>query len=449
MVKKIHERISELAPQDARESEFHPSVAALNQDPRYPGSAPGQSMLLSEDVLRGLLNINGSMRQQDEHQNNDQWRLVLEQLRRMEGKEDLQRQKSQWADQAGHHHRQQQNYQDRYARPMQDEYEFGNRPETFGEHPGQAAYGRQAGTHYQQTNQMSGNHPMWTRDGRPICYICMRPGHLARSCPDNPYCRQEYQHQPKVGRIKVKRRRQRRATTRNARRRDAANNTSDMPQCVGGQTERDADDRSHSPHETESSGLVVNGKLCGVDIVILVDTGADVSLINKALLQKTPFYKSIDTECEEDAICTLGGNEVSIVGSAEISLEIGQKMYKLTTYAIDDLDPDIMLGKDFLSEHNAIINLGTNTLEIPHSNKVKLGNRASPLKTVAACTLASSARVQHDNQHENGKEKPAPSVTISKALACTKPSKDKKENKAQQVPGQKERRKQKAERKLF
>ena len=118
--------------------------------------------------------------------------------------------------------------------------------------------------------------------------------------------------------------------------------------------------------------LTVSAQLNGQSIKALVDTGAAISVIDKEVLQEV--YKEQFPKLQTDNlgdVKTVSGEALPVLGMFTTALDIANGSYSCTFIVVQDLPYDALLGRDFLRENGAIINLKESTLQLD-------GNRDEP-----------------------------------------------------------------------
>ena len=103
----------------------------------------------------------------------------------------------------------------------------------------------------------------------------------------------------------------------------------------------------------------------GQSIKALVDTGAAISVIDKEVLQEV--YKEQFPELQTDNlgdVKTVSGEALPVLGMFTTALDIANGTYLCTFIVVQDLPYDALLGRDFLRENGAIINLKESTLQL-------------------------------------------------------------------------------------
>ena len=110
---------------------------------------------------------------------------------------------------------------------------------------------------------------------------------------------------------------------------------------------------------SQPSNLSIWGKVDDQWKKLLVDTGAAITPISYN------FYSKLLTSNKEkrrtlhpkdlEQVISANGDELSIRGMLTLYFEICHIVYPIKTYVIDNLNYEIILGKDFLTEYNGII----------------------------------------------------------------------------------------------
>ena len=152
--------------------------------------------------------------------------------------------------------------------------------------------------------------------------------------------------------------------------------------------------------------LTVSAQLNGQSIKALVDTGAAISVIDKEVLQEV--YKEQFPKLQTDNlgdVKTVSGEALPVLGMFTTALDIANGSYSCTFIVVQDLPYDALLGRDFLRENGAIINLKESTLQL-------VGKRDEPypereLAQGLSCDQSpvQSTRRKEFTEEHSGKEK--------------------------------------------
>ena len=153
--------------------------------------------------------------------------------------------------------------------------------------------------------------------------------------------------------------------------------------------------------------LTVSAQLNGQSIKALVDTGAAISVIDKEVLQDV--YKDQRPQLQIDNlgdVKTVSGEALPVLGMFATPLDIANGSYSYTFLVIQDLPYDALLGRDFLRENGAIINLKESTLQLD-------GKRDEPYpeRELAQGLSCDQSRVQSTRRKEFTEEHSATEKT--------------------------------------
>ena len=116
---------------------------------------------------------------------------------------------------------------------------------------------------------------------------------------------------------------------------------------------------THCATDTRYVSVVVNG----LPINLLVDTGATVSLLSKAVFDTMGKTDDTITKVKGDVLST-NGSPLKVLGKTSIELKLADKAW-VQDVIIADLNVDGILGMDFLVKHRCIINFYTGLVSIP------------------------------------------------------------------------------------
>ncbi|GBO23546.1 hypothetical protein AVEN_216606-1 [Araneus ventricosus] len=116
------------------------------------------------------------------------------------------------------------------------------------------------------------------------------------------------------------------------------------------------------------NGLYSEGFICGIPCLMLVDTGADITLVKTDLAQKLK-EKFIYT-APNISLKTATGEKAKIHGKLDATIECGSRKFQHRIYVADITDPCI-LGLDFLQKFNFTVDL--------EKNEIRTGGEEIPL----------------------------------------------------------------------
>ena len=110
---------------------------------------------------------------------------------------------------------------------------------------------------------------------------------------------------------------------------------------------------------TDSKNLVLTVLVEGIPILAVVDTAAQVSVINAKLAKKWALNK----KGEPTILKGIGNQPIRAEVVTDVKLIMGDQMYT-TTLVAAEIEEDMLLGIDFLSEHKAVIDLSRQEVRI-------------------------------------------------------------------------------------
>lgn len=96
---------------------------------------------------------------------------------------------------------------------------------------------------------------------------------------------------------------------------------------------------------------------------MLVDTGANYSILSRNLVHKLQLAESRITPLKNVKIITATGESSPCIGQINLSIAIG-KLVLMQQFIIADIQNEGLLGLDFLSENESVICLDPPSLEM-------------------------------------------------------------------------------------
>jgi hypothetical protein len=121
----------------------------------------------------------------------------------------------------------------------------------------------------------------------------------------------------------------------------------------------------------------------------LIDTGAAISLLSQKVLDKLPHYCYDIVSCKLPVIFTASGQALPITKAVSLTLNVNGLLLPFTFNVVSALSPvhSIILGMDFLTACNCVINVATNTLSFLNDlTTVNIQTRRSATLHVARVT---------------------------------------------------------------
>ncbi|GBN23175.1 hypothetical protein AVEN_156248-1 [Araneus ventricosus] len=109
----------------------------------------------------------------------------------------------------------------------------------------------------------------------------------------------------------------------------------------------------------KKNGLYLEGSICGIQCLMLVDTGANVTLLRAHLAQK--LKEQLIYTAPNISLKTATGEKTEIRSKLDASLECSSRKFHHRIYVADITDPCI-LGLDFLQKFNFTVDLEKNEI---------------------------------------------------------------------------------------
>lgn len=138
-----------------------------------------------------------------------------------------------------------------------------------------------------------------------------------------------------------------------------------------------SDSLGNTSSDLKTGDLTIAGDLEGQLIKLLVDTGACVSAIDEQLVRK--IYGSQPDRITDGLVPsfkTVNGENVPVLGKIDVPVKLNGIVYQTQFHVIRSLAHEGILGRDFLQEHGAVIDLKNSSLT--------LKDRPSKLSTTSA-----------------------------------------------------------------
>ena len=128
----------------------------------------------------------------------------------------------------------------------------------------------------------------------------------------------------------------------------------------------------HSDASLHSNDLTTSGIIAGRAVQLLVDTGACLSVIDEKFLQK--IYGSLSPNITEGflpCIQTANGERVPVLGKITVPIEMNGSEYVSDFHVMQNLAYNAILGRDFLQQNRALIDLDNNNITFKSSKAAK------------------------------------------------------------------------------
>ena len=99
-----------------------------------------------------------------------------------------------------------------------------------------------------------------------------------------------------------------------------------------------------------------------LSIQIVLDTGAAVTLLKKDIWDKLHFSSADLEQWTRQPLVDVEGTPLNVHGTMELELKMGEEIFQTKVIVADGLTAELILGLDFLEEHNCTIEIGRKTL---------------------------------------------------------------------------------------
>ncbi|GFX03043.1 retrovirus-related Pol polyprotein from transposon 412 [Trichonephila clavipes] len=138
-----------------------------------------------------------------------------------------------------------------------------------------------------------------------------------------------------------------------------------------------------STKSTGENGIFIMGHVNELPCNMIIDTGANVSIIRNDLAQK--LKEKLIWTPPRVVLQTVTGEKIDIHGKFKVKIKFGDTTYQHAVYVADIADPFI-LGLDFLKEHDFTLDFNKNELRSIHEEVTifKIKHRTESIRQVTA-----------------------------------------------------------------
>ncbi|GFX30546.1 retrovirus-related Pol polyprotein from transposon 412 [Trichonephila clavipes] len=138
-----------------------------------------------------------------------------------------------------------------------------------------------------------------------------------------------------------------------------------------------------STKSTGENGIFIMGHVNELPCNMIIDTGANVSIIRNDLAQK--LKEKLIWTPPRVVLQTVTGEKIDIHGKLKVKIQFGDTTYQHAVYVADIADPFI-LGLDFLKEHGFTLDFNKNELRSIHEEVTifKIEHRSESIRQVTA-----------------------------------------------------------------
>ena len=120
-----------------------------------------------------------------------------------------------------------------------------------------------------------------------------------------------------------------------------------------------------------SASLSITGSIQDRETSMLIDTGASVTAVSNAFLSTLPTPPTLQSSLLP-SVHTVSGEQLPVRGQATLTFLIGDRAYISNTLVIANLSYPVVLGRDFLTQCDSVIDLKEHTLTLGACNVVPL-----------------------------------------------------------------------------
>lgn len=144
--------------------------------------------------------------------------------------------------------------------------------------------------------------------------------------------------------------------------------------------------------EKKTLPLHISGFVGHEMINILLDSGANGSCVNYSLVQ------GLDSDFKQTSACliTADKTKLDVLGEYNLCFKIKENTFRWPVYVVRGLSCAILLGNDFLSDREVILNYKTQTVSLTHKGKwLQLPMEGSWVQCSSASRRSSSVSIVH------------------------------------------------------
>ena len=101
--------------------------------------------------------------------------------------------------------------------------------------------------------------------------------------------------------------------------------------------------------------MFVEGKINGVPCTILVDTGAAVTIVHRRIWDRGK--RTATLENNTSSVVTANGEPLKLLGKTKVVFSLAERELKHNILVTDSITQDCLLGSDFLTAHECVVDL--------------------------------------------------------------------------------------------
>ena len=110
-------------------------------------------------------------------------------------------------------------------------------------------------------------------------------------------------------------------------------------------------------------GYFVNVTIENVPVTFLIDTGSNVTILSRSLIERMPAHVSSSVQPTNTKMLTVTGEVTPFLGKTEHELNIGKQKLR-HTLLVADIENDGIIGMDFLKAHHCDLVLTRQILKV-------------------------------------------------------------------------------------
>ena len=142
---------------------------------------------------------------------------------------------------------------------------------------------------------------------------------------------------------------------------------------------------SASQHIRPSEGVVelissscwhIHGEVEGIDTEFLVDTGSTYTILDIGFYKDMESQNSKPLEEVNLSLRSASGNLLKVYGQTVVNITMGNRSFETLVKVVDLGDRTTILGLDFMTTYNCILNMGQGFMKIGHKVRLEQKNGA-------------------------------------------------------------------------
>ena len=158
--------------------------------------------------------------------------------------------------------------------------------------------------------------------------------------------------------------------------------------------------------DIDTETMMIQAKIKGKPKSILIDTGASVSAVSEQWMKKNPKFTLMPLQDGTfRSIIAVNKQQLPVTGYLTLEIGISNELYYEKVYVVKGLAYDVVLGRDFLTRHNCIIDFRNKSLCFPQGETIKYPEFAGSSDQMAAVNEKMDASLKSVNINEVNKTK--------------------------------------------